>query len=160
MSKIKVTQKDLKNLESVFPKMNQFKHKIEHMSDDVKSEFGLMMSAVETLFSNHWKNEQKESDERYEYLSDLADEHGLSSVWSMDEVKDMNLYFGFVKELFYCVSKECRFSVVINQTITWLELWKFADQLIKESGQVNHIFIEGFVENSHNAETYELVLGS
>lgn len=160
MSKIKVTQKNLKNLESVFPKMSQFTHKIEHMSNDVKAEFGLMMAAVETLFSNHWKNEQKESDARYEYLSTLQDENDLSSVWSMDEVKDMNAHFGFVKELFYRVTNEKKVSVEINKDITWLEFWKFADQLIKESGDVNHIFIEGFAQNFDDTEVYELILGS
>lgn len=160
MSKIKVTQKNLKNLESVFPKMRQFTHKIEHMNNDVKAEFELMRSAVETLFSKHWENEKKESDARYEYFSTIQDENDFSSVWAMDEVKDMNAHFGFVKELFYRVTSKQKVSVEINKDITWLEFWKFADQLVKESGEIDHIFIEGFAQDLDDTKVYELILGS
>jgi hypothetical protein len=45
----------------------------------------------------------------------------------------------------------------VNRQVTWLDLYKIADDLIEQSGDNHHIFIEGF--DYDNGDLY-LITGS
>lgn len=160
MSEIKVSQKNLESLERLYPQMCQFKNKIEHMSNEVKVEFDTMLSTVHTLFSAHWTAEQHAENERHQYFSALADTHGFDSVWSIYEVKDINENFGYLDKLYICDSEMFIIDLSVNNNVTWLELWRHADFLIKKYKTPNRIFIEGFREDPNQEGVFELLLGS
>jgi len=92
----------------------------------------------------------------------IADEHGLTSVWSILEIEDFTEEpFSDINTLFYTqhwgtVDLD---PITIETDKSWLALWKAADELIRLSGDGHHIFIEKF-EPIGNTGMYELFTGS
>ena len=92
----------------------------------------------------------------------IADEHGLTSVWSILEIED------FTEEPFSDINSVIYRQhwgtpnldpIIVGEDKSWLSLWKVADELIKLSGDRHHIFIEKF-EPIGNTGMYELFTGS
>lgn len=77
---------------------------------------------------------------RYEKLKEIKTESGFITVWSMYEIEDLDElhFFTGTKEL--CIDE----IVVDIKGDTWYDLWVATDEAVEQSGDLHHIFIEGF----------------
>lgn len=81
-------------------------------------------------------------DKKAEKCWEIAKENNFVSTWSMYEVdlhEPSNITAGVLEYLGNYVS--------IPENTTWLDMWRLADKLIKDSGDLHHTFIEDFVVN-------------
>lgn len=71
-----------------------------------------------------------------------------NSTWSIWEVTDFTaVAFPGKRKMTYAVNwgnKDIELDLPENPT--WLDMWKAADRIIKDSGDQHHVFIEGFTE--------------
>lgn len=91
-------------------------------------------------------------------LEEVADKNGFKSKWSVSNVDatKINEFFPFpINILIYSNNK-----VNVSNVLTWLELWRFADNLIKNSGDTHHIFIEQFIIIDYSLGIMEVITGS
>jgi len=98
---------------------------------------------------------------------DMADQYGFNhSIWSMYEViDDMDRHPFPDRTGKLLVYKdhwgEETVAIRIGGTATWIDIWRAADQAIKESGDSHHQFIEGFYRIEFQDEpALELQTGS
>jgi hypothetical protein len=98
---------------------------------------------------------------KFDYFDQKRDEFGLSAVWSIYEVGNLNEVHPFVgvTKVIYSAYGSGDHEVAINGT-TWASLYIAADTLIRESGDNHHIFIEAFKQSSINPEILFVTTGS
>ena len=85
--------------------------------------------------------------EKQDMYDDFAAEHSLKSVWSIFTVEDMNEDSGLSGAyLFYKEHWGGKpVSVALPKgNLTYAQLFLYADQAIRDSGDNHHIFIESF----------------
>ncbi len=108
-----------------------------------------------------YKEEEKQFKTKSSLYDKICSENKFSSIWSMFEVTDFSAVpFPEARAVTYTRNwgKPVDFMLPINPT--WLDLWKAADQLIKESGDNHHVFIEDFTPRKENSFILELSTGS
>lgn len=154
MAGIIVSQEKLKKLMDMEYRFYAFKNKLENMSDSVNKEYDELSKAVRDLFKEQNDFYDKEQERKSEIFDKIQDQYGFESIWSIDEVNDINDIFGFVKGIKYFDNSE-----TVNKEVTYLELWKIAERLIALSGDHHHIFIENFSEHKESG-FHELQTGS
>ena len=85
-------------------------------------------------------------DEHFKWLDNIAEKNGISqAIWSADNVDFDTVAFPVtVKRIRHltCWCPETYAEVPPNAT--WLDVWKILDDLICESGDSDHCFIETF----------------
>lgn len=105
----------------------------------------------------------------YADMEAVKSREGFCSVWGMTKyngklVGDINNPaegFDNMRSLYYSQHSGPRLVVIDHQwqdQPTWLDLWRLADQAIRESGDESHTFIEYF-DYLHRG-VYELITGS
>lgn len=102
-------------------------------------------------------------DERHEYFDTLRDRNEFKSMWSIYSVEsiDDNSYFE-AENLVYKDHWGHERAVTVplpTGKLTWLDLWKAANQAIIESEDKHHVFIEDF-QKSKDGKTLFLRTGS
>lgn len=95
-----------------------------------------------------YKQDSQTFDSKYEHYNKVREELGLSSVWSLYEVEDLNNSHSFknVTKVVYRAhwgKKPVSVAIVGN---TWASLYVAADACIRDSGDDHHIFIESFTQ--------------
>ena len=80
-----------------------------------------------------------------EYYFGIRDRHGFLSIWDLDTVDlyDEHHFRG-------CTHVEYYGHLMPILGERWIDLWRAAENCIKESKDEHHIFIEGFYTDSRN----------
>lgn len=94
---------------------------------------------VNTQKDNLWQK-------RYNHYSDLKNEHGMKTVWSIFEVDDL-------ESLSMITATELKYNGWGEATIkmhpgnkSYMELWNYAEQVLYEADDMEHSFIESFTQ--------------
>jgi hypothetical protein len=100
-------------------------------------------------------------DTKFDYFDTARSELGLTAVWSIFEVDNLNETHPFVgvTKVIYKTYGSGDAEVAIDGN-TWKALYIAADTLISESGDNHHIFIEDFKQSSINPEILFVTTGS
>ena len=94
---------------------------------------------VNTQKDNLWQK-------RYNHYSDLKNEHGMKTVWSMFEVDDLeSLSMITATELKYNGWGEATIKMAPGNK-SYMELWNYAEQVLYEADDMEHSFIESFTQ--------------
>ena len=101
------------------------------------------------------------TDEKFDYYNQVRDELGLSAVWSLYEVDNLSERHPFkgAKKVIYRAYGSGDHEVAIVGS-TWAALYVAANQLIRDSGDNHHIFIEAFKQSSIDPEILFVTTGS
>lgn len=99
---------------------------------------------------------------------DLAQKHwGFKTIWSIYEVEDLEAQHPFAgaTQVAYVDhwGDEPVFVEIKTEGAghgTWIDLWRAADQAIRESEDLHHIYIEQFRPNPKNPQQLLLTTGS
>lgn len=165
MNQITLPQEQLQKLMDLLPHMHVLQQSLRPVvSDDIMKRITKVQDTMNEVFKPFFDAENEEFDRNYTALSKIAKKNGFQSVWSVGEApaKVLNEKMsGKVAKLVY-ESWGPTQEVVFDQPqeMTWLELWKAADQLMKQSTDSHHCFVEGFHEDEKNPGTYKLSTGS
>ena len=103
----------------------------------------------------------QEFDVKFDYFNKVRTELGLTAVWSIFEVDNLNETHPFkgVTKVIYKTYGSGDAEVAIDGN-TWKSLYIAADTLIDISGDNHHIFIEAFKQSSISPEILFLSTGS
>jgi hypothetical protein len=102
-------------------------------------------------------------DRNCEHYDGIADEIGIrTSSWSMHEVPDLNANHPFGDKELLAYSKHFGLGEVkvFIEGPTWKDLWFAAEAAIRLSGDLHHIFVEGFEQSKSKENTLVLSTGS
>jgi hypothetical protein len=90
-------------------------------------------------------------DKKMDHYDSFRTKFNLSAIWNVYEVNDLNEPHPYVTATKVCYAGEC----MPLSGARWLDLYLIANCLIVESGDLHHIFIEGF-----RLENDSLILGT
>ena len=104
---------------------------------------------VETMrdaLKGAYDQERNDFDSKYAYFSQIKEELGAQSIWSIYETPDLDQPHPYPSGVFVTYkdhwgTKAQHCAVYGN---TWRDLYKAADNCIRNSGDEHHIFIESF----------------
>ena len=102
-----------------------------------------------------------EFDTKFDYYSQVREDLGLTAVWSIYEVDNLSERHPFegATKVIYRAYGSGDHSVAITGT-TWAALYVAANQLIRDSGDGHHIYIESFKQSSIDPEILFVSTGS
>jgi hypothetical protein len=162
-----LTNEQIKQLESIYPMLSSVIRSLEPVvKKSVMDEIVAIKEIVSNVFKVQWKEEADEDDQEYKRLSKISKQEKFKSVWSISEVKAAQLDTSFseknVKGIVYESwgdKKEVSFGKA-GKKMTWMDMWREADKLMRQSGDDHHIFIEDFNEVKDKKGYYSLSCGS
>jgi len=101
------------------------------------------------------------TDEKFDYFNQVREDLGLNAVWSIYEVDNLSERHPFkgVTKVIYRAYGSGDHEVAIEGN-TWKSLYVAADQLIRDSGDRHHIYIESFKQSSIDPEILFVTTGS
>ena len=117
------------------------------------------VEAIREALRGAYQQEREVTDRRYDHYAQVKKEAGLTSIWSISEVEDLNdthPYVG-VTSVTYKDHWGDKTIVMPVFNLNWMSLYLAADACIKESGDDHHVFIEAFKQQGN---TLLLVTGS
>lgn len=108
-----------------------------------------------------YSQESAEFDTKMNHYDSVKTELGLTSVWSLFDVKDLNSEHPYTDALILTYQdhwgEQGPVTVSIDGSL-WRDLYRAADRAIRLSGDQHHIFVEGF-RSDHSTEL-RLITGS
>ena len=156
-NKIELLKETLRELNTLYQTLEgvahpHITHKIQELSEKIQTE-------LEPVF----KKENEDWDKNWKALEEIKSENKLRSVWSISKVKadDLNSKTPVIEEISYeswGPEQVHKFDKPVK--ITWLEFWKIADNLIKNSQDDHHIFIEQLAPVKNKPGKFKLITGS
>lgn len=93
-----------------------------------------------TLFKELADQHDDSFETRFEKLKEIKTESGFITIWSMYEIEDLDEPHRFTQSKEICINE----IVVDIKGNTWYDLWAATDEAVEQSGDFDHIFIEGF----------------
>lgn len=114
-------------------------------------------ATVETIrraLSDAYRQEEQDFDQKFRHYGSIKDQMGFSTVWSMYEISDLSQRHPYFSDAFVCYQG----GHVPVFGSTWTDIYRAADQAIRNSGDLHHIFIEGF--EVRNGNELHLITGS
>lgn len=162
-----LTDEQIANIESIYPRLRHFIHTLEPvMAETLINELKDINNIVKDTFEARWKAqdayEEARQEEVYAALDKISTKYKFTSKWSIDEVapEDLNNLASEkpIKSISYN-GQAIKFAGK-GKELTWLEVWQHADQLIKDSRDSHHIFIEDFVEMIPDSGYFAISTGS
>jgi hypothetical protein len=117
------------------------------------------LSILKDAYSPLSEEKDKEWDRRNSYYDDIKQANKFKSVWSIYEVVSFQASSGFGNGILKYDNVKVSMREDTNLgCITWMDMWKFAEQAIRESGDDHHMFIERFYDRGDGV--IELITGS
>lgn len=142
--------------------INQRVHGVIH--PDIHDKLTQLYAMAEKELAPIMQAEKNSWDDNHNSLKALQKKHQLRSIWSVTKVaaSDMNKKTPLLSKITYQSWGPTQTHTFNEPTeITWLELWKIADKLIRDSGDEHHIFIESLYRSTCTGSTeYYLSTGS
>ena len=116
-------------------------------------------SMLKEAYAPLMEEKDNEWDRRNSYYDDIKQANKFKSVWSIYEVFSFQASSGFGNGIlkYENVKVPMREDTSLG-CITWMDMWKFAEQAIRESGDDHHMFIEKFYDRGDGV--IELITGS
>lgn len=116
-------------------------------------------------FADVARQEEEVDDAKRELYHRVTEELDVGSIWSMSEVTDFDSsfrkHYGIEDAPQVAITYQGVTVMMVEDEITWKDLFKAADKAIKLSGDTHHIFIEGFhVERKDGQTSLMLSTGS
>ena len=101
------------------------------------------------------------TDEKFDYYNQVREDLDLLAVWSIYEVDNLSERHPFegAKKVIYRAYGSGDHEVAIVGS-TWASLYVAANQLIRDSGDGHHIYIEDFKQSSIDPEILFVSTGS
>jgi hypothetical protein len=106
------------------------------------SEFDRIIEGFQMGLKDAYEQDTATFDSKMDYYGDFQRENGLAAIWSVYELPIHGFLFDhpFPSDAF--VVYKDQHCAIYGQT--WADVYRAADQCIRNSGDLHHIFIENF----------------
>lgn len=105
-----------------------------------------LVETIRGALSGAYDQERKDFDLKSEHYNQVKSEIGARSIWSIYEVADLDQLHSYPSGLFVVYKdhwgNEPQHCAIYGNT--WRDLYRAADNCIRNSGDEHHVFIEGF----------------
>lgn len=154
---------NLKKIESLSPDVHALSQRLDGLNPKFSEQIVSLNKIIDTTFSKYREQQDNEFEKKMAGFEKIGDKHKLTTIWSEYDISPSDMKKPFsnqpVDTLIY-ESWGPTQKIKIGKISSWLDMWKFAEQAIKASGDTHHIFIEGFVEDKKKPGQFKLVTGS
>lgn len=158
-----ITFENLTKIESLSPDFHSLSQRLDGFHEKFVSQIENTSSVINVAFKKYREKEEDLFDNKMDGFRKIQEKNKLSSVWSEYDISPKDMKKPFSDKPVESLSYE---SWGPTQTIkhgkiaTWFDMWKLADQIMRQSGDTHHIFIEAFVEDKKKPGHFKLVTGS
>lgn len=158
-----VTKEDFTNLHNAKYQLSTAIGQLqETLSPTLVQQLDKGLSLFKAGMENIYMQERTDFDRKNKMYDQIGRLNNFRSVWSIYSVADMEQTapgLDTCTTLKHDNNFEKDVAVPLKAgSKTWFDLWQAADKAIRESGDLHHLFIEGFVKIDDN--TVRLVTGS
>lgn len=148
-----LNEEQIKSLEAIYPRLNNFVKAFESvLSEPLATELKEIDDTFKSIFAERWevaKNIQKSIDnQKGQILEQIAQENNLTTKWAVAEIEPSDFDNSFSVKPVKCLifeNTKIKFDGS-GQALTWLEAWKYADQLINQTENNTNASIVQFHE--------------
>ena len=116
------------------------------ISNELATKLHSIVQGFEAGLKNAYAQDEAEFHLRMDHYTDFKQANQLQTIWSMFEVRDLNEPhdYGQIRTIVYKDHWGPEAVEVAVEGGTWGDLYRAADQAIRSSGDLHHIFIESF----------------
>lgn len=120
-----------------------------------------VIQRFEQGLADAYRQDNEGFDRKFDHYSEVKQQLGLRSIWSVFEVEDLNSPHPFQGALQLAYSEHWGGESVFEEIKgeTWTALYVAADRCIRRSGDDHHVFIEAF-EPVADTQQLRLTTGS
>ncbi len=154
---------DMKKIERLSPDVHALSQNLEGFHSKFSEQVKKINTVIDTTFSKYRDQEEKSFDKKMDGFGKLQEKHKLWSIWSEYKISPSDMKKPFSDKPVESLSYESwgpTQKVKLGKIVTWLEMWKIADQVMKLSGDGHHQFIEAIIEDKKNPGHFKLSTGS
>lgn len=150
-----LNKQQMQQLVKLLPTIHSLEPVFDILNSRSKANFHDIKETLHSVLKDFLSEENQKEDEINEYYNNIMNEKGFQTYWSVTN-KDLTLEQ--IKQLFkkkHTLVKSISYASVVKNfkkdtKMNNLQLWEEANQIILSSGDLHHIFIEGFEnENGH-----------
>lgn len=147
MDNFLINRKGIDTLQSMLPVLHNLKRTLEHVANErVINEINSLSEKLNAVMHPVWQADNQAEQSRYDYYRHVQEKNNFKTIWSADDVEDFSSAFPYaIKTLTYY---SCKHEFATSH-VTWLDIWQAANQLIIQTKDLHHCFIEGFTQSSN-----------
>lgn len=120
-----------------------------------------VVKGFEAGLRDAYAQDHRAFERKMNHYSDVREQQRFLSNWSIYEVEDLNSEHEFTGALQIAYKDHWGTPQFVEiRGKTWLDLYRAADECIRESGDHHHTFIEGFHYHPQEPQQLILVTGS
>lgn len=120
--------------------------------EPITDKMSAAIQSIEKGLRGAYDQDNEAFDRKWNHYRTVQEAQGFDTIWSLYEVEDLNGEHGFPADSFVVYSEhwggETQHCAVYGRT--WIDLWRAADQCIRNSGDTHHRFIEIFTLKNGN----------
>jgi hypothetical protein len=160
---VKITAKEFTAIHNALCEMRDVNNRLSGVvREPITDKLAAAIRAMEQGLAGAYQQDEQDFDAKSNHYSDVSQELGTRSVWSVYEVNDLKAehpYIGATEVVYkdHWGGEEVVVPVIGN---TWEALYVAADSAIRNSKDNHHIFIETFTQSSINPSILFLSTGS
>lgn len=146
-------EEQIKSLESIYPKLANFINAFDCvLSEQFANDLKEIDTTFKRVFNERWeaaKNMQEQlNNQKSQILEQIAQDNNLSTKWAVDHINPNELENSFsIKPVKCLIFEENKIKFDGGgKSLTWLEAWKHADVLIRQTNDNKNISIIEFHE--------------
>lgn len=98
--------------------------------------------------------------DKHNYFSGVRDGNNWVSAWSIFKVNSVLDQHTLLHSHRDQLELEYQGFVTTVDGDKWLDVWRAAEKLVHASGDMHHVFIEGFVPTEHGSARFQMITGS
>lgn len=132
------------------------------ISSELADQLHRVVQGFEAGLKNAYDQDEAGFDRKMDHYSEVKQQLGLRSIWSIFEVEDLNQPHPYAAAAEICYRDHWGDAPVyeIIPGPTWRDLYSAADRCIQRSGDGHHIFIESFQPVADQPHQIRLTTGS
>lgn len=127
--------------------LHSISQRLEHLiHPSIHSEIVDVRNKILTILGPTLEKEDDDFDKNIEEFRKIQEENNLFANWSYYEISPSDIN---KKHFFKNITSISYEGITIpfnktNKPKTWLDLWKISDQIMRQSGDTHHCFLEGW----------------
>jgi len=116
------------------------------VNESVSTPLQTCIKNFESGLADAYRQDDAIFDRKMAHYGEFQQANGLTAIWSMYEVEDLDDAhpYGANAEIVYSEHWGDTHKSYPVQGDTWADVYRAADQAIRESGDAHHVFVEGF----------------
>lgn len=152
--------------EKIHNAIGDLRHSIYNLEEtlhpDLLAKLNKSLGLLSTGFAGVRAQESEASKNRHDHYENVRISQGFRSIWSEYSVNNLNdkHTLGKNARIHYRDHWGERDFTLLVGGDTWLAVYSVAEELINDSGDQHHIFIEDFLQSKDDPELYFLITGS